>query len=314
MLLTSASASGITINPGAKVTLNGSQITTQDIEVKPGGSLEANSGAMSLFGNWQNQGTLTSGTSTIIFLGSNSSTISNTNTFYNLTCTTPGKQLNFTAGQKQTITNKLTLTGALNNLILLRSTIPTNQWDIDPQGERSVDYLDVQDSENINPTVIAVPHSKNSGNNVNWSFPGAIISVSIAEDALSLGSVAAGSTTISQSAVNVINNSDGVNETYSLSVTNPSGWTASQSAAGAETYVLDAVFDADGTGITWSEANQALSTTAVASSATKFAGDQAGVNVPYNATRKLWFQFKAPTSTTVNTEQSIVVTITAQAG
>ncbi|MCX5699189.1 MAG: hypothetical protein NTX01_05790 [Candidatus Omnitrophica bacterium] len=140
------------------------------------------------------------------------------------------------------------------------------------------------------------------------------LSVNITEDTLALGSVAAGSTKVSTAAVTVTNNSSGINETYSLSLANPSGWTASQAAAGAETYVLDAVFDADGTGITWSEANYALSTTAVASSATKFAGDQTGVSVPYNAARKLWFQFKAPTATTVSTEQSIVVMVTAQAG
>jgi len=170
MLLTSASASGITINPGAKVTLNGSQITTQDIEVKPGGSLEANSGAMSLFGNWQNQGTFTSGTSTVTFLGSSPSFISGTNTFYKLSCTTPGKQLNFAASQKQTITNKLTLTGALNNLILLRSTTPGTQWQLDPQGERSVNYVDVQDAYNRNSSLITVTNYKDSGNNLNWSF------------------------------------------------------------------------------------------------------------------------------------------------
>lgn len=139
------------------------------------------------------------------------------------------------------------------------------------------------------------------------------ISVSITEDSLSLGSVDAGATKISTSAVTVTNNGSGVNETYSLSLANPSGWTASQAAAGVETYVLDAAFSASVSGITWSETNHALSTTPVVSSSTKFAGDQTGTNVPYNATRKLWFQFKAPTATSVSAEQSIVVTVTAQA-
>jgi hypothetical protein len=98
-----------------------------------------------------------------------------------------------------------------------------------------------------------------------------------------------------------------------VSLTNPAGWTASQTAAGVEIYVLNAAFDADGTGITWNNANHALSTTPVPCSATKFAADQTGVSVAYNATRKLWFQFKAPTATTIGTEQGIVVTITAQA-
>lgn len=139
------------------------------------------------------------------------------------------------------------------------------------------------------------------------------ISVSITEDTLLLGSVAAGGTEVSTSAVTVINDGSGVNETYSLSLANPVGtWTASQDAPGVETYVLNAAFDADGTGISWSNANHALSTGVTACTASKFAGDQTGVSVPYNTTKTLWFQFKAPTATTVNTEQSIVITVTAQ--
>lgn len=139
------------------------------------------------------------------------------------------------------------------------------------------------------------------------------ISVSVTETELLLGSLAAGATKVSTSAVTVTNDGSGVNETYSVNLADPSGWTASQTAAGVETYVLDAAFDADGTGITWSETNHALSTTPAASSATKFAGDQTGLSVPYNAARKLWFQFKAPTATSVSAEQNIAVTVTAQA-
>jgi len=138
------------------------------------------------------------------------------------------------------------------------------------------------------------------------------ISVSVTEDALTLESVAAGSATVSASAVTITNNGSGVDETYSLSLSNPSGWTASQTAPGVETYVLNAAFSNVVGGIIWSETNHALFTSAVVCSASKFAGDQTGVGVPYNATRKLWFQFKAPTATTVGIEQDIVVTVTAQ--
>lgn len=140
------------------------------------------------------------------------------------------------------------------------------------------------------------------------------ISVNITEENLSLGSVVAGAIKVSTSAVTVTNNGSGITETYSLSLTNPAGWTASQAATAAETYVLNAAFDADGSAITWSEANHALSTIATPCSVTKFAGDQTGLSVPYNAVRKLWFQFKAPIATSVGTEQNIVINITAQAG
>jgi hypothetical protein len=78
--------------------------------------------------------------------------------------------------------------------------------------------------------------------------------------------------------------------------------------------VLDAAFSDSASGISWNETNHALSTSSVTASAAKFAGDQTGVSVPYNEARKLWFKFAAPTATTVQTEQSIVVTVTAQAG
>ncbi len=140
------------------------------------------------------------------------------------------------------------------------------------------------------------------------------ISVSITEGSLNLGSVNIGDKVVSSSAVTVTNNGSGIKETYSLSLTNPTGWTASQTAAGTDIYILDAAFSSAVSGITWAEANHALSTTAVVASTTKFAGDQTGVSVPYNTTRKLWFQFIAPTATSVTTEQSVNVIVTAQAG
>jgi hypothetical protein len=78
--------------------------------------------------------------------------------------------------------------------------------------------------------------------------------------------------------------------------------------------LMNAAFDADGAGITWSAANHALSTAPTSCSATKFAGDQTGLSVPYNSARKLWLQFKAPTSSTLTTQQTITLTITAVAG
>jgi len=52
----------------------------------------------------------------------------------------------------------------------------------------------------------------------------------------------------------------------------------------------------------------------VAASATKFAGDETGLSVAVSGARHLWFRFNAPTSTSVTTQQSITVTVTAAAG
>lgn len=136
------------------------------------------------------------------------------------------------------------------------------------------------------------------------------LSVSVSPATLTLPNVSVGGTVVSGSGI-VATNDGNVNETLSLNLTNPAGWTASGTAPGAEIYVLNGAFDADGLGITWAEANHAITTTPVSSSATKFAGDQNGTNIAAGINRTLWFQFKAPTSTSVTTQQTINVTVTA---
>jgi len=114
--------------------------------------------------------------------------------------------------------------------------------------------------------------------------------------------------------ITITNDGSGANETYSLSLANPGGWTASDTAAGADTYVLNAAFDSTDGPTAWNVANHTLTTSPVASGDTggKFAGDdQTGLNVPYDATRELWFQLIPPTSTTQTGTKSITITITA---
>jgi hypothetical protein len=91
-------------------------------------------------------------------------------TFNNFKSTTAGKALNFEANHTQTITGTFTLTGTLGNLITVRSTVSGTQWKGDPQGLRSVAYVDVKDSNNINALMIGPANSANQGNNINW-FP-----------------------------------------------------------------------------------------------------------------------------------------------
>ena len=138
------------------------------------------------------------------------------------------------------------------------------------------------------------------------------LGVSISQSALDLGSVGIDTSTQSTSGVTITNTSSGINETYELSLTNPAGWVASQTGPDADVFVLNAAFDQDGT-IMWSEADHALSPTPVSSSSTKFAGDQRGMNVPHSETRELWFQFRSPTQSSVTTQQTITLTVTAVA-
>ena len=131
---------------------------------------------------------------------------------------------------------------------------------------------------------------------------------------VAFGTVSASSVTVSGAASTVTNDGNAT-ETFSLDLTDPAGWTAVQAAPGAETYALHAEFNsvAPAAG-SFVYATHALSTTSTASSGTQFAGDETGLSVPAAGTRSLWFKFEAPTSTTVTTQQSITVTLTAAAG
>lgn len=129
---------------------------------------------------------------------------------------------------------------------------------------------------------------------------------------IAFGMVAAASATISSDSSHVVNDGN-VTETYSLNLTDPGGWTGVQAAPGDEEYCLSVQFNSVEPS-TFTYADHALSTTPTACSATKFAGDQTGVSVATSGERYLWFKFEAPNTTTVTTEQTIVVTVTAAAG
>jgi hypothetical protein len=112
-----------------------------------------------------------------------------------------------------------------------------------------------------------------------------------------------------------VTNDGNVTETYSLDVTDPASWTSVQAATGVDEYALHALFNVlQPAAGAFDYTNDAMSTTPVAASATKFAGDQDGLSVAASGVVILWFKFEAPSSSTVFTQQSITVTVTAAAG
>lgn len=118
-------------------------------------------------------GATTVGSSTVQFDGSNQ-TIYGSATFYNFTkITSSTDTLTFEAGKRQTITNTMTLQGAASNYLSLRSTVTNTQWEIDPQATRTIGYLDVKDSNNVNATAIVTDTFSilTSLGNTNWTFP-----------------------------------------------------------------------------------------------------------------------------------------------
>ena len=144
------------------------------------------------------------------------------------------------------------------------------------------------------------------------------VTVSIAEEAsisvtggpVDFGAMKIGGSGVSASAVVIKNNGSGGNETYSLSLINPSGWTATTTAPGLDQYRLSCAFDATGT-VTWNPANHALIASSQASTATKFAGSETGTAVPYNADRHLYLKLETPSATSSSGSKTIQIVVTA---
>lgn len=129
---------------------------------------------------------------------------------------------------------------------------------------------------------------------------------------VNLGTVVAGQTAVSASAVTIMN-SGTTNATFKLGLTNPAGLTAVNTDAelGVDKFVLNTAFNSDAN-VTWNTANHHLETVAATCTNTRFAGNQTGVSVAANATRDLWVQFKAPTLvSSPGISSSIVVGVTA---
>lgn len=164
--------------------LGGSLALSGNLTIDSGKTFDTSSSnyAVTVSGNWTNSGTYTGNNSLVTLNGSGSQTITGSNTFYQLSASaiSANRTLTFTNGTTQTISNALTLTGSGGNILLLRSDSPTHQWNITPNGTRTVDYVDVQDSNN---TVVATPiiatNSTDSGNNTHWTITPTPLTVSV---------------------------------------------------------------------------------------------------------------------------------------
>ena len=122
-------------------------------------------------GNWNNQGTFIHSDGTVTFDGSATSTIYDSNTFYNLNCLTSGKNIVFEAGATTTVAGTLTLTGTSGQEIVLRSS-SANYWYLTAQAN-TVSYVDVQYSD-ATSSAVAIDNTTggiDSGYNINWLFP-----------------------------------------------------------------------------------------------------------------------------------------------
>jgi hypothetical protein len=148
------------------------------VDIKAGGTLDANGNDINVSKNWTRAGTFTSGDNNVIFDTTNDSTITGNTDFHDFTCVTGGKTLYFTAGSTQNMAGMTTLTGAAGNLLKIRSTTTGTKANINPAGGVNISYVDVRDSNNMNGTIINPANSvgqeplwnSNQYNNTNW-FP-----------------------------------------------------------------------------------------------------------------------------------------------
>ena len=138
-------------------------------------------GTFTIAGNFSNSGTFTHSSGTVTFDDVSKTTIfSGSTTFYNFTCNTASKALTFTAGTTQTIAagGALTLNGqACNTQIVLRSSSPTNVWNINVPAPATVSYVDVQDST-ASGSAITANNSTDSLRNTNWTINACGITIS----------------------------------------------------------------------------------------------------------------------------------------
>ena len=123
-------------------------------------------------GNWSNAASFAAGTDAAVKLaGTDTVTVFGNTVFEDFICTNVSKQVNFEVTQTTEVNGDFTFNGPSDTSLVLRSTSPGTQWDIDVDGGTvvSVEYVDVQDSEATN-TAITATFSKDSGNNTNWLF------------------------------------------------------------------------------------------------------------------------------------------------
>ncbi len=156
--LDSASAGGTPLDINGSFTLSAGTFTAP--------------ATMTVAGNFAHSGgVFTHNNGTVVLDGLNQ-TVSGTTTFNHFTkSVSSAATLTLPATATQTFVGTMTLTGASGQRLSLRSSTPGVQALIDPQGTRTVSYLDVQDNNNANATMIVCSTGCVEGTNVtNWSF------------------------------------------------------------------------------------------------------------------------------------------------
>jgi filamentous hemagglutinin family protein len=142
----------------------------QEIVIEKNVTLNASDLLLEIGGNLTNRGIFNGDLSAVLFSdAAQLSVISGDNTFYNFLSLTPGKKLAFEAGAVQTVLGEFRLQGEPGRLIEIHSTDPGGiQWQLDPRGMTSVQYVHLGDAWNLSPQWIKAIPSNSFGNNTHW--------------------------------------------------------------------------------------------------------------------------------------------------
>jgi hypothetical protein len=160
---------GLTVT-GGTFTSGGGAITAAGVTLN-GGTFTA-PGVLTDTGDWNMGagGMFNPGHGTVVLAGTNQH-ITGSTTFFNLAKTvTAADTLTFAAGSTQTIGGTLTLKGAANKLLSLRSSTIGTQWNIVPMGMATISFVDIEDSVALAKKPVTATRSHNSGDNNGWKF------------------------------------------------------------------------------------------------------------------------------------------------
>ncbi|OGY30729.1 MAG: hypothetical protein A2805_03415 [Candidatus Andersenbacteria bacterium RIFCSPHIGHO2_01_FULL_46_36] len=166
------------------LTLNGSGGSwTQDAALDVNGNLTIIAGtlatgnnAITLAGNWTNDGIFTAGTGIVTLDGAGSQTINDSNAFYSLSISaTSARTISFESAATQTIAanGTLTLTGQSGNLLTLAPLTAVTAWNlvVPSSATQALSYVSVSYSDASGGVGIdCQSNCTNGGNTTNWQF------------------------------------------------------------------------------------------------------------------------------------------------
>ena len=144
-----------------------------NVTVASGATLKGTTGAFNVSGDWTNNGTFSHNDGTVTFVDNRvASSITGSTTFYNFTCTTAGKTLNFDSAplKTQTIEGWFTLTGTSGSPIVIGPTTASDTADINVTYD-DVRYVSVSYSNNTGSIIYAADSTESAaGTTSGWDF------------------------------------------------------------------------------------------------------------------------------------------------